>query len=278
MASASATSADSLPPRRAARPARPTAYAPSTVPRFHGLAGDEGDAVQHRDARALGTSITPAASRIGGMPASRWPGCLAAGQVIDRQHGVGLAAAEGGLQLDDRLAALPAEAPHHRVSSRRMPSVMKVRWKNSAGSWYSAGPCRVHRGDVGGELGLLEGALQHVGVGDGDLSPGFHACSSAVSNSSMPLRGRQGRVRRHLDVLPAGDHLVVSAGILGPALALAEGVEPIGELAHPRPALGHARQERRRPLPPESLKAFRIWCSDSHTEALPMPAGSHTSG
>ena len=60
---------------------------------------------------------------------------LARGQVIDRKLGVGLAAAEGGLKLDDRLAALAATC----VSKRLMPSVMKVRSKNAMASWYSRG-------------------------------------------------------------------------------------------------------------------------------------------
>jgi hypothetical protein len=82
--------------------------------------------------RARGSEVTAAASRMAGRPAGRWP-ALTLGQVIDRQHRVRLAAAEGRLQLNDRVAALARQALDHESSSRRMPSVMKVRWKNSSG-------------------------------------------------------------------------------------------------------------------------------------------------
>src|SRR5260221_954267 len=63
-----------------------------------------------------------------------------------------------------------------------------------------------------------------------------------VSSACTPLYGRSieqvalGWLRRcfgggRCDASPAGDQLVVGAGILGPALALAERVQAVGELA-----------------------------------------------
>ena len=64
----------------------------------------------HQDARrrASGGRRTPASARICSTPgrlAGRLPG-----QVVQGEHRVGLAAAEVGLQLDDRVAALASEA------------------------------------------------------------------------------------------------------------------------------------------------------------------------
>ena len=71
-------------------------------------------------------------------------------QVIERQHRVRLAAAEVGLQLDDRVAR-PLRPPRRRTaptSSCFRPSVRYVRRKNSTGSRYSSVPsprCTCHR-------------------------------------------------------------------------------------------------------------------------------------
>ena len=52
---------------------------------------------------------------------------LAVRQVIDGQHRVGFAAAEGSLQLDDWLTTFAIEPLCHLGKQRPMPSVMKVR-------------------------------------------------------------------------------------------------------------------------------------------------------
>jgi hypothetical protein len=53
-----------------------------------------------------------AASRHQGFDPGQAVRLLRAGQVPERQHRVGLAAAEIGLQLDRRIAAPPAQAAH----------------------------------------------------------------------------------------------------------------------------------------------------------------------
>ena len=97
------------------------------------LAGGVGRAVEHGDVRLRHVHQPGLLDqcRNAGQIAQR---ALPRGEVIDGQHGVRLAAAEGRLELDDRLAALAVEPLRHLGEQRRMPSVMKVRWKNAAAS------------------------------------------------------------------------------------------------------------------------------------------------
>ena len=85
-----------------------------------------GGAVQHRDPRLRHIHQT---GLIEQRRDAREVGqrAFARGQVIDGQHRVRLAAAEGGLELDDRLAALAVEPLRHLGEQLPMPSVMKVR-------------------------------------------------------------------------------------------------------------------------------------------------------
>ena len=59
-------------------------------------------------------------------------------QVVERDQRVRLAAAEVGLQLDDRIAALAAQPASALTSNSRRPSVRKVRRKNCWGLPYSS--------------------------------------------------------------------------------------------------------------------------------------------
>ena len=69
-----------------------------------------------------------------------------------------------------------------------MPSVMNVRSKNAIGILVLAACLAgVHGGDVGGELGLLEGPFQHVRVGNGDFSPGLHEASALIGPKRVRL-------------------------------------------------------------------------------------------
>ena len=61
-------------------------------------------------------------------------------EVVEREHGVGLAAPEVRLKLDDRVAAPAREAATALPSSRLSPSVRNVLRKNSLGSRYSSEP------------------------------------------------------------------------------------------------------------------------------------------
>jgi hypothetical protein len=71
------------------------------------LVGRRLDAVQHRDASARQfRDLRRVQDGRYALQVAGWH--LALGQVIDREHRVRLAAAERGLQLDDRVAALAA--------------------------------------------------------------------------------------------------------------------------------------------------------------------------
>ena len=96
--------------------------------------------------------------------------------MIDGKHGVRLAAAERGLKLDNRVAALAVEATGNGCEQQA----------HSLGDEGALEECRrvlilprglagVNRRDVGGELGLLERTFEHVRVRDGDFSPRFQA-------------------------------------------------------------------------------------------------------
>ena len=60
--------------------------------------------------------------------------------MVQGKHRVGLAAAEIGLKLDNRVAVIVGEALYALSKSCRRLPVRKVRRKNSMGSWYSATP------------------------------------------------------------------------------------------------------------------------------------------
>ena len=101
--------------------------------------------------------------------------------MVDREHAVGLAATKGGLQLDHRVAALAGEAlgdgdqqQAHAFGDEGAGEeglgVLVLRRRGAVGDLR----------DVSGELGLLEGALEHVLVGAGDLAPGFEAHSTPL--------------------------------------------------------------------------------------------------
>ena len=88
-----------------------------------------------------------------------------------------LAAAEVGLQLDDRIASLAGQAASTAcVSSRRRPSVRNVRRKNSVGCLYSSDAFSlIDLPEVGRELGLLVAAGGHVRVRRDDFPPRLQA-------------------------------------------------------------------------------------------------------
>ena len=71
---------------------------------------------------AVGSLLVPASFSTASMPASSL-GCRTGEEVVERQHRVRLAAAEVGLELHDRIAALAGEALHradqHAASGSR---------------------------------------------------------------------------------------------------------------------------------------------------------------
>ena len=162
------------------------------------------------------------------MPSRSESGALPRRQVIDGQHGVRLAAAERGLQLDDRLAALAAQPlgdlreqqPHAfgdegPLEERGRVLVLGSRLAGADG------------GDVGRELRLLECALQ-ARPGGGQR---FLARVSYVDSPNRVAVTCHRQPRGGFDAAPAGDQFVVGAGVLGLPDAFAERVEPIGKLA-----------------------------------------------
>jgi hypothetical protein len=92
--------------------------------------------------------------------------------MIERQHGVGLAAAEIGLQLDHRIAALSCQA-QHAVDEQAFEALgKKGAVKKLAGVFILIGTfAQMHLPKIGGKLGLLVAAAGHIGMGDDHLAP-----------------------------------------------------------------------------------------------------------
>lgn len=89
----------------------------------------------------------------------------------DRKQRVRLATAEGGLDLDDWFAALAGQSLGHLGEQECHALGDEAAIEEERGVLVDvgrlAGP---DRGDVGGELRLLERALEHIGVGDRDFT------------------------------------------------------------------------------------------------------------
>ena len=147
-----------------------------------GLVGGGLVAVEDHHPRP-GQAGDPGGVQQGGDPGEVAGGDGGAGEVIDRHLGVGLAAAEGGLELDDRIAAAAGEAVEHRVEQQAhaLGDVGALEEQHRV-LVLRRGLAGMDPGQVGRELGLLEGAFEDVLVGYGDLAPGFecHAGSSRL--------------------------------------------------------------------------------------------------
>ncbi len=99
----------------------------------------------------------------------------AGGQVVHGQHGVCLAAAEGGLQLDHGLPTGAVETMGD-LGEQQAHTLGDVRAFVEGRSVLilTGGAPVTDRRDVCCELGLLEGALQHVGMWNRQFSPSLH--------------------------------------------------------------------------------------------------------
>ena len=97
-------------------------------------------------------------------------------QVVERQHRVRLAAAEVGLELHHRVAALAGEALH-RADQHPLEALGQIGAAEELdGVPVLVGPlAEVHLPEVGGELGLLVAAAGHVLVRRHHLAPGLEA-------------------------------------------------------------------------------------------------------
>ncbi len=169
------------------------------------------------------------------MPASRRDGALARGQVIDRQHRVRLAAAEGGLELNDRLAALAVQPLRDLRQQQAHALGDEGALKEGDGVLvFRRRLARLHRRDVGSELGLLERALPaRPRWGTAISRQGFMSWFlSSYQIQLCPASAVAVLWRQRISMpVQTGDEFVVGAGVLGLAEALAERVEAVGELA-----------------------------------------------
>ena len=158
---------------------------------------------------------------------------LASGQVIDRQHGMRLATAEGCLKLDNRVAALAVQPPRHGGKQQAHAFRDERALKKSCGVLvFRRCLAGVHGGDVRSELRLKERAFEHVGMGNGYFAPRFHRFMLQSNGMSLKKAAlcffRWHRTGGGFNATPGSNEFVVSARILGPALAFAERVKAIG--------------------------------------------------
>ena len=95
-------------------------------------------------------------------------------QVVERQHRVGLAAAEVGLELHHRVAALARDALHaaHEQALQALGEVGAAEELLRLLVLVRAF-AQMHLPEVGGELRLLVAPARHVGVRRDDLAPGL---------------------------------------------------------------------------------------------------------
>ena len=105
--------------------------------------------------------------------------------MVDRQHGVRLATAKGSLELDDRIATLAGETLNNGVQQKPHPFGDEGALEEELRVLVLSG-CRagMHTGQVCRELGLLEGALENVLVGDCDFTPRSEAHGDSLMRTS----------------------------------------------------------------------------------------------
>ena len=117
------------------------------------------------------------------MPASSL-GCDAGEQVVERQHRVGLAAAEVGLELHHRVAALAGEALH-RADQQPLQALGEIGAAEELDrvAVLVRALAQMHLPEVGGELGLLVAAAGHVLVRRHHLAPGLEGAGRLRSRS-----------------------------------------------------------------------------------------------
>ena len=121
------------------------------------------------------------------MPASS-PGRDTREQVVQGKHGVGLAAPEVGLQLDDGVAAPTGEAADG-TGQQALQALRQVGAPEELGrvAVLVRPFAQVHLPEVGRELGLLVPAARDVLVGRDDLPPRLEAgCGGAFDGGPRP--------------------------------------------------------------------------------------------
>ena len=110
------------------------------------------------------------------IDAGQLAGCDTGEEVIERQHGVGLAAAEVGLELHHRIAAAAGETPHraHQHGFQALGEVGAAEELDRVAILVRPF-AQVHLPEVGGELSLLVAAAGHVAMGRHHLAPRLEA-------------------------------------------------------------------------------------------------------
>ena len=176
------------------------------------LGGVQRRAHQHGHA-ADGRAFQPRRLQHGAQVGEFHGGGAAAQQVVKRQHAVGLAAAKGGLELDDRLAVLPADAAQrlHQQPLHALGDIGAGKELHRVAVLIGALAAR-HLRKVGGELGVFVAPLRHVRVRLDDLAPAgqaadgrrlHHACGGFRLARALPggHGAFRGRARGAVDVL-----------------------------------------------------------------------------
>ena len=109
--------------------------------------------------------------------------------MVDAEHRVGLAATEVGLQLDHRLTTETVEALQgdaqqvfEALSDEGAPEEL-----DRVGV-FGAADAAMHQIEIGGELGLLVTAVDHVRVGSDHIPPRDQARLDLVFNRSLIAR------------------------------------------------------------------------------------------
>ena len=107
-------------------------------------------------------------------------------QVIQGQHGMGLAATKVCLQLHHRVTAAPVQT-QDRINQQLFQAVGQVGAAEKLQRLAVLGGALalVHLGEVGGELRLLVTATGHILVRSNHLTPGFQvACGAGVQRQT----------------------------------------------------------------------------------------------
>ena len=165
------------------------------------LARREVGAIEHRDARVRHVHESRLIQEQGHAH-EVFDRASPRGEVVNRQHGMRLAAAKGGLQLDHRIAALAVESLGHGGQQQAHSLRDEGALEECRGILILAGGLAgAHRGDVGRELGLLERAFEHVGMGMCDFAPRLHVIKGSERNRERPAKCGRPRLS---DIFAAG--------------------------------------------------------------------------
>ena len=137
--------------------------------------------------RASTSSLATASSKTESIPSSS-PGGRPGEQVIQRQHGVGLAAAEIRLELNDGVASSACEAADG-PNQQTLQAFRQIRSPEELdGVSILVGPfTQVHLPEIGGELGLLVPPARDVRVRGDDFPPGLQAGRGGAFNRRSRL-------------------------------------------------------------------------------------------